>query len=142
MFTIQPSGNPNTNGRGQALRIGHTQTDNVSLLLDEYNQFGPGITLSLIKDAGRFDAVDTDDGCALRIHGFEYDVTIVFPFGLSSLRTELDMATDERVKPPPPTADERERAGLDPGCRFGSDIDAPFREDYEPSPYDGTADEY
>lgn len=134
MFTFNPTGNPNTNGRGNAIRVGHTESDAVSILLDEYGPAGPGVTLSLHRDSGRCEITDTDDGCALRFVATDYDVTIVLPISIMSLRTELDMATDDRVK------DHHDRWAATRDAFFGhvgSDIDAPFREDYEPSPYNG-----
>lgn len=138
MFTFNPTGNPNINGRGSAIRIGHTESDAVSILLDEYGPAGPGVTLSLHRDSGRADIIDTDDGCALRFVASDYDVTIVLPISIMSLRTELDMATDDRVKATGSTGLGVVRPFDDP---LGSDIDAAFRENYEPSPYDGTYSE-
>ena len=134
MFTFNPTGNPNSNGRGNAIRIGHTESDAVSILLDEYQYIGPGVTLSLHRDTGRCDIIDTDDGCALRFVATDYDVTIVLPISMMSLRTELDMATDDRTKIVDPEPDDKQSLAE---MLLGSDIDAPFREDYEPSPYNG-----
>lgn len=143
MFTITPIGNPNSDGRGNAIRIGHTDTDAVTIALDEYGPHGPGVTLALLRDAGRCEIFETDDGSAIRLFGHEYDVTIVLPFGLSSLRSELDMATDDRVQD---GIDEDEAvdesvAELRAWVESNATAAAIFREDYEPSPYDGTYSE-
>lgn len=168
-WNINAIGNPHSMGRGMTIQL-HDEAGQVSVACDEYDGHGVTLALGSDDvrielgdtDEGMFLEIHgiDEDGCSNKVLAM-----VCLPMSLQSFVNEIDVAHMRHTDPSsdtefmakvipfahpftdnPDVPDEAPDAHLDRMFeeRFeihGSDIDAPWREDYEPSPYDGTYSE-
>jgi hypothetical protein len=94
MFTIRPSRNPHTHGRGAAF---HVEAPGTTVMFDTYAA-KPGITINMIEHARLIAAAETDEGCELRFENSGSEVIIILPTTLRYLRNGLDLMADDRAQ--------------------------------------------